>query len=101
MTPEEKKEFESMKAEIQALKAGMVIPTELRASSTIPFDVEQAFKTRLRSTFANGGLVASAKGNTTESIPVNTAAGTNVQLFPDAFLETVVAGTTYYIAVYT
>jgi len=88
MTPEEHQEFEELKAEVKAL----------RTTSTIPFEVENAFRDRLR--IANAPTV-SAKGNQTESIPVNTAAGTLVQLFPDVFLEVTVNGVTYYIPAYT
>lgn len=88
MTPDEKLQFEQLKAEVNAL----------RATSTIPFDIENAFRDRLR--IATTPTV-SAKSNISESIPVNTAAGTLVQLFPDAFLQVNVGGTTYYIPVYT
>lgn len=89
MTPQERLEFEQMKAELNALKS----------DATIPWNVEQAFRTRLQ--IASSTLTTSAKGNQTESIPVNTAAGTQVQLFPDGFLQTQINGTTVYIAYYT
>jgi len=88
MTKEELQRLEILEAKIKALEA----------DSTIPFDVEQAFRGRLR---LITNPTASAKGATSETIPVNTAAGTLVQLAPDAFLETSINGTTYYIAVYT
>ncbi len=87
--------YEQLLNKIEELEKKLAL---LEADSTIPFNVEQAFRGRLRIATS---LSASAKAATSESIPVNTGAGTLVQLFPDAFVQTTIGGVTYYLPAYT
>lgn len=70
----------------------------LEADSTIPYDVEQAFRGRLQ---ISSTITSSAKGATSETIAVNSATATLVQLAPDAFLQVTVGGGVKYIPIYT
>ena len=81
-----------LEAEIEALKN----------SATIPHDIEQALRARLRiSTIPI--LTNSTKLATSENQAVNEAGASsyNVLKAPDAFLEIVVSGATKYIPIYT
>lgn len=72
----------------------------LTASSTIPFDVDKAFKTRLQID-SLAKITTSSKSASSEQIAVNSATSTPVMLSPDAFLQVTVSGTIYYIPVFT
>ena len=76
----------------------------LKAANTIPYDVEAAFRTRLRlDLFTVGGIISSGKVASSENQIVNEGGASvyNVLKPPDAFVQTVIGATTYYIPVYT
>lgn len=90
MTPELRKEFEQMKADIQALKN----------TATIPYEVDSAFRDRLG--IDQLGLKGSTKVATSENVSIDeggvavkTALGA-----PDAFKQMSINGTTFYIPVW-
>lgn len=84
------KKIEVLEQEIQALKA----------SSTIPFEVDTAFTDRLKlSTYSK--VLLSSKSSSSEQIAVNSASSTPVLLGPDAFLQVTISGTIYYIPAFT
>lgn len=72
---------------------------KLRSSTTIPFDIDQAFRARLKSIT---GLSVSSKGVNTEDQAVNEAgvAAYDVLGDPDGFLEINIGGTIYYLPYY-
>lgn len=72
----------------------------LKAASTIPYEVEQAFRTRLASLV---NLSSSAKGATSESQTVQEAGASTYGVLknPDLYLQITVNGTTYYIPAFT
>jgi hypothetical protein len=80
------KEIEMLKQEIQNLKS----------STTIPYDVDQAFRVRLSDLLA---LSVSSKGVNTEDVTVNEAgvASYAVMNDPDGFLQVTLNGTVYYL----
>ena len=70
----------------------------LKADSTIPYDVDQAFRKRLAiSTFTP--FVVSAKGASTEDVSVNEGGASSYAVMndPDGFLEVTIANTVYYV----
>lgn len=72
----------------------------LKASATIPYDVEVAFKSRLG--IDNSSLKATTKATSTESKTVNEA-GTDsysVSRLMDGFVQYTLNGTTIYIPYY-
>ena len=73
----------------------------LRAFATIPFDIGVALKARILSDAGVAQL--SNKGATTEDQAVDEAGAStyNVLKSPDGFLQAQLAGTVYYIPVYT
>jgi hypothetical protein len=90
MTPEEKRELEELKAWKKSLEA----------SSTIPLNIDQSFRTR----FPKGSVfTVSTKGVDTEDVSVNEAgiAAYAVMNDPDGFLQVTVAGTIYYVPYFT
>ncbi len=95
---ESKRLLEESNSRIEALEKKLKL---FEVASTIPFEVDKAFSARLKNTFASGGITTSAKSTTSEAIPVNSGAATNVQIFPDIFLQTTIGGVTYFIAAYT
>jgi len=73
----------------------------LKAGSTIPFEVEQAFRNRLRiSQYST--LVADSKAASSENQAVNEAGASsyNVLKPPDRFIATIINNTTVYIPGY-
>lgn len=75
---------------------------ELHASSSIPLEVDVAFKRRLGIADLSI-IVVSSKGITTENQAVNEAGAASYSVLkaPDLFLQLRVSGTTYYIPVFT
>lgn len=73
---------------------------QLKAAATIPYEVDQAFRTRLTGLI---NLAVSGKGATSENRSVVEAgAGTySVMGIPDGFLQIVISGTTYYLPYFT
>ena len=90
MTPEEKREFEELKQEVQSL----------RSSTTIRYDVDGAIRERFKDLFNPVGV--SLKGVNTEDQAVDEggSATYNVLKEPDGFLEITISGITYYIPYY-
>lgn len=88
MTPEERIEFNEMKAFIESLKD----------SSSIPFEVDRAFRRRLSS----DDIAISTKDVNSEDKAVNEGgAGTyNVLKEPDGFLQKRIGSAMYYIPYY-
>jgi len=72
---------------------------KLRASTTIPFEIDSAFRTRFAKSL---GLSVSAKGIDTEDRAVNeSGSGSyNVLKDPDGFLEVSIGAVIYYIPYY-
>lgn len=89
MTPEQEQKLNEVYESIQNLKS----------SSTIPFDVDGAFRDRLAGSL---GLTVSSKGATEENQAVDEAgSGTySVLGVPSGFLEINISGTTYYLPYY-
>jgi hypothetical protein len=77
----------------------------LEASTTISFDVEQAFRTRfnLQNLESIPVITSSAKVATTENQVVDEAGSASYSVLkpPDAFLEVSISGATKYIPIYT
>lgn len=74
----------------------------LKAATTIPHDVEQAFRERFRlSSFT--AIEGSAKGATSENQTVSESGSSTYSVLtaPDAFLQVTIGVTTYYIPVFT
>ena len=69
----------------------------LKSSTTIPHDVDGAFRTRLSNSL--GELSVSAKGVDTEDVAVNEAGAGSYAVMndPDGFLQVTISGTIYYI----
>jgi hypothetical protein len=90
MTPEQEQKLNEVYEFTQSLKS----------SSSIPYDVDGAFRDRLRNIFA---LYVSSKSADSEDQSVNEAgSGTySVMGDPDGFLEITVDGTLYYIPYFT
>lgn len=72
----------------------------LKAASTIPYDVEVAFKSRLK--IGEGELATSTKAASTESRTVNEAGTSSysVSRLMDGFVQKNLLGTTIYIPYY-
>ena len=86
MTPEEKQKLNEVYEFMQALKN----------STTIPFEVDRAFRDRFRDILL---LEVSSKGVDTEDVTID-AGSINVYTAmddPDGFIQTTLSGTTYYI----
>lgn len=92
MTPEEKIQFEELKAKVKALES----------FSTIPYSVDQAFRSRFNLN-AMTPLEGSTKAASSENQSVNEAGVDAYSVLnpPDAFLQVTISGTTYYIPVFT
>lgn len=72
----------------------------LKASSTIPFEIDKAFSDRFKlNSFSK--VILSSKASNSEQIAVNSAGSTPVLLAPDAFLQVTISGTIYYIPAFT
>lgn len=73
---------------------------QLRAASTIPYDVEVAFKSRLN--IEQGELLTSTKAASTESKLVDEAGSSSysVSKLMDGFVQKNLLGTTIYIPYY-
>lgn len=69
------------------------------AASTIPYEVDQAFRSRLKSSL---GLSVSAKSATSENKAVNEAGASSYSVLniPDGFLQVTVGATTYYVPIF-
>lgn len=91
--------MEDLQRQINELKAEIEM---LKADTTIPFNVEQAFRSRLRIQDL-AELASSSKTAASETQAVNEAGvgSYNVAKPPDGFREYVVGGTTLYIPYYT
>lgn len=91
--------IEQLQSQIDLLQAEL---NKLRNTTTIPFDVEQSFRTRLKINEL-ARLAPSAKNPSTETQIVNEAgiATYSVSKPPDGFREFVVGGSTLYIPYYT
>lgn len=92
-------EFKKLQEEVAELKR---IIGQLKSSTTIPFDIDQAFRTRFRiGDFTP--LSSSAKGATTENQAVSEAgtASYSVLKAPDGFDERTDGATTKYYPYYT
>lgn len=72
----------------------------LESSNTIPLTVDQAFRGRF---VIPPEVTTSTKGATTENQPVNEggSASYSVLKAPDAFLQVIISGSTYYIPIFT
>jgi len=90
MTPEEKQKLDEMYQFVQ----------DLRASASIPFDVDRAFADRF-STIV--GITLSSKSASSESQSVNEAGTGSYTVLknPDKYLQKTINGTVYYIPVFT
>lgn len=75
---------------------------QLKSFTTIPFEVEGAFKTRL-GIAELARISVSTKGVDTEDVTVNEAGASSYAVMndPDIFLQLSVSGTTYYIPAFT
>lgn len=75
---------------------------KLKYSTTIPFDVEQAFRTRLRLDSVTN-LATSAKSATSENQSVNEAGSGSYSVLkaPNGFRQFSSGGTTFFIPYYT
>lgn len=75
---------------------------DLNSFSTIPFNTEGAFKERLKIKEL-AKILTSSKGAATENQSVSEAGVSSYSVLkpPDAFLQVVVSGITYYIPVFT
>ena len=92
-------ELDQLKLEVAILKKRL---DDLSAFATIPYDVEKAFRDRLRIIeFAR--LSASTKSASSENQAVNEAGAASYSVLkpPDGFREFVVSGNTLYIPFYT
>lgn len=89
MTPEQESKLNEVFDFIQSLKS----------STSIPFEVDGAFRDRFGDL---AGLALSAKVATTENQAVDEggSATYNVLKEPDGFLEVAINGTTYYLPYY-
>lgn len=90
-------ELQQLKKELEELKAWK---KSLEMSQSIPLNIDQAFRKRF---FVDSGISASGKSATSENQSVNEGgvATYSVLKAPDAFLQVVVQGSTYYIPVFT
>lgn len=68
----------------------------LKSSSTIPYEVDGAFRNRFATSL---GLVVSSKGADTEDVTVNESGSSTYTVMddPDGFLEVNINGTVYYL----
>lgn len=89
MSPQQLKEFEEMKAFIASLKN----------STTIPFEVDSAFKARFGDII---GLASSTKGATSENKIVNEGGASTYPVLapPDGFDVSIASGTVKYYPFY-
>ena len=89
-------ELQQLKREVEELRAWKA---SLEASHSIPLNVDQAFRAR----FLSNQVKTSSKSVSSENQAVDEG-GTgqySVLKTPDAFLEVVASGGTYYIPVFT
>lgn len=96
MTPEQEAQFQQMQAELTELRAFV---QSLKSSTTIPYDVDGAFRTRLGT---DSDIVVSAKDVDSEDQSVNEggSATYNVLKEPDGFLQVTISGSVYYLPYY-
>ena len=75
--------------------------SQMEASHSIPLNVDQAFRARF--SVISTTIATSAKGATTENQAVNEGGVATYSVLkpPDAFVQVIVSGTTYYIPVFT
>lgn len=75
---------------------------ELKASSTIPLDVDAAFRSRF-GIDSLSSLISSTKSATSENQAVNEggSASYSVLKAPDGFLQVQISGVTYFIPIFT
>lgn len=90
MTPEQEQKLNEVYELVQSLKN----------STTIPLEVDAAFRTRLTEL---SGLSVSGKSATSEDVSINEAGAAlhTVLDDPDGFLEIQIAGSTYYLPYYS
>lgn len=71
----------------------------LQSSTTIPYDIDGAFRKRFASSI---GLVASSKGANSEDVTINEAGSASKDVLGDpvGFLEVMVGGSIRYIPYY-
>lgn len=98
MTPEEKQQFEQMMTELSAVRQEL---DSLKNASTIPYEYDASFRSRLGIDAFATGLTTSSKSATSETIAVNSGTSTLVQLAPDGFLRVTIDGTVYDIPAFT
>lgn len=74
----------------------------LKSFTTIPFDVESAFRARLNINDL-ARIIVSTKSATSENQSVNESGVSSYSVLkaPDAFLQVQVSGSTYYIPIFT
>lgn len=90
MTPEQERKLNEVYEFVQSM----------RAAGTLPYEVEQALRTR----FDGGlGLTVSTKGVDTEDVTVNEGGSSSYAVMndPDGFLQVTINGTLYYIPIFT
>lgn len=91
--------MEELKTKIEELERKIKL---LEASATIPKNVEDAFRERLRLEIISS-ITSSSKGASTESQAVNESGASSYTVLknPDAYLQVNVNGTIYYLAAWT
>ena len=74
---------------------------DMEFSSSIPIKTFQALNARLGG--SGTGITTSSKGATSENQAINEGGSANVTALkaPDAFLQTIIDGQTYYIPIFT
>jgi len=92
-------ELQQLKKEIEELKNWK---KSLESSYSIPLEIDQSFRDRFSNISANN-ITTSGKVSGSEDVGVNESGASSYSVLgpPDAFLQLVVGGTTYYIPVYT
>lgn len=89
---------EELQRQINELR---VIVSNLSRSSDIPFDIEQAFRTRLRIS-SYSSILADSKLANSENQTVNESGSSSYSVLgpPDRFIKTTINGTAVYIPGY-
>lgn len=98
MNEEEKRQFNSLMEKVKNLEQEN---KKLRANSTIPYSVEQAFRVRLGD-LGDDELAVSTKGANSENQAVNEGGLATYDVLGDpvGFLEVDLGGTVYYLPYY-
>lgn len=96
MSPEQLRQFEEMKRELEELRD---FKKALESSHSIPLAIDQSFRAR----FLPSLLQTSSKSSSSENKTVDEAGLTNYPVLqpPDGFLQTEINSVTYYIPYFT